>query len=152
MNNNEQKNLDMLVKLLQARLQSTGKTKEVDTDGNTTYVDTDVYSRGLLESFITLSISEFNQIPIFTHFTLADDKFVETFAEVLVEGATIYALSSQALIERGREFAIVDDGVSYTPPPVAEMLNTQFSILLTHHFEKLKLIKPKINLYKTTDD
>ena len=66
---------------------------------------------------------------------------METFAEVLVEGATLYALASQALLERGREFQMSDNGISFDPPNLSELLNTQYSILLVHHWDKLKLIK-----------
>ena len=136
-----QQNSDVLVNLLQDRLRSSGKAKSIDTNGNTIYVDCDIYTKETLESFIDLSISEFNQTPYFTFYSLEDGKFVETFTEVLVEGATLYALSSQALIERGREFQITDSGLTFDPPNVSELLNTQYSVLLGHHWDKLKVIK-----------
>jgi len=143
-----QKNVDTLVALLQNRLQSKDKAKSADQSGNVIYIDCDIYSKEMLESFIALSISDFNQVPYFSFFTLEDDKFVDCFTEVLVEGAVIYALSSQALIERGREFTIGDNGVNFTPPTISEMLNTQFSTLLSHHWEKLKTIKLHIHEFK----
>lgn len=142
-----QKNLNTLVMLLQNRLQSNGKAKSCDKLGNTVYIDCDIYSRATLESFIALSVSNFNQVPYFSFFTLEDDKFIDCFTEVLVEGATLYALSSQALIERGREFTIDDQGINFVPPSVAEMLNTQFSTILAHHWEKLKIIKASFSEY-----
>jgi hypothetical protein len=146
-----QTNSDTLVSFLQDRLRSSGKTKSSDTEGNTIYVDCDIYTKEVLESFIDLSISEFNQIPTFTYYSLEDSLFVETFTEVLVEGATLYALASQALIERGREFQILDNGISFDPPVVSELLNTQYSTLLSHHWKKLNVIKLSndvINFYK----
>ena len=143
-----QKNLNTLTALLQHRLQSKGKAKSSDDAGNIVYVDCDIYSKDMLQSFIALSISDFNQVPYFSFFTLDDDKFVDCFTEVLVEGAVLYALSSQALIERGREFMINDGGINFTPPTISEMLNTQFSTLLSHHWEKLKTIKLHIQEFK----
>jgi hypothetical protein len=137
-------NCNKLLKLLKDRLRSSGKATAIDLHGNTVYIDCDIYSADMLISFITLSVCDFNQTPHFTFYTLEDTKFVDSFTEVLVEGATVYALASQALIERGREFQMLDSGVSFTPPSIAEMLNTQFSTLLAHHFEKLKLIKSAI--------
>jgi len=134
-------NISKLVGLLKNRLQSAGKAKSLDAAGNTVYIDVDIYSPAMLEAFVELSISSFNQTPHFSFFTAEDSPFVDTFAEVLVEGATLYALSSQALIERGREFQMTDTGISFSPPSIAEMLNTQFSIILSHHWEKLKVIK-----------
>lgn len=139
-----QKNIDRLVGLVKARLNSSGKVRSTDNNGLTIYMDCDVFSRELLEAFLSLSLSDFNQTPSFTDFTFGDDHFVEVFAEVLVEGATIQALASQALLERGREFTFNDGGLNMQPPNVAEMLNTQYSILLSHHFDKLKLIKDSI--------
>jgi hypothetical protein len=146
-----QNNSDTLVSFLQDRLRSSGKTKSSDTEDNVVYVDCDIYTKEVLESFIDLSISEFNQIPTFTYYSLEDSLFVETFTEVLVEGATLYALASQALIERGREFQILDNGISFDPPVVSELLNTQYSTLLSHHWKKLNIIKLSndvINFYK----
>ena len=51
------------------------------------------------------------------------------------------ALSSQALIERGREYNLTDNGVSLTPPTISELLNTQWSTELTNHLERTKMIK-----------
>jgi len=132
------------LKALKARLNSNGKTKSSDAFGNVIYIDCDIYSVDVLETFLDMSLSEFNQMPVFTNYTYDNEKFVETFMEVLVEGATLYALSSQALIERGREFQIEDNGVFLDPPNVAEMLATQYKLLLVYHFEKLKLIKNQI--------
>jgi hypothetical protein len=143
-----QKNLGKLVNLVEAALNSKAKAKSSDVLGNVVYIDTSVYVRETLEAFVQLSVSQFNQIPYFTFFTLEDQKFVDLFTEVLVEGAVIYALASQALLEKGREFKIEDKGIYLDPPNISEMLNTQYQVLLTHHFEKLKLIKGEIQSFK----
>jgi hypothetical protein len=137
----------MLISSLRSRLHDKGKAKSNDANGNIIYIDVDIYAKDMLESFIDLAVSEFNATPDFTDFTLENSRFVDCFAEVVVEGATLYALSSRALIERGREFQIGDDGVSFIPPAVSEMLNTQFSTLLVHHWEKLKYIKQHIKSF-----
>jgi hypothetical protein len=143
------RNRNFLIKLLKHRLQSSFKTKALDKEGNITYIDADIFSDGSLAAFLDLAISGFNQTPTFTSFTLDNDQFVTTFAELLVEGATINALSSQALIERGREFGMQDaGGIAFTPPNIAEMLNAQFAILLKHHQAKLERIKAA---FKITD-
>lgn len=144
-----QTNLNKLVTLLKQRLQSGGgKAKTVDTNGNTIYVDTDIFSKESLEAFIQLSLSDFNQVPHFTFFTLEDSKVIDTFADVLVEGAVLSALASKALVERGREFQIVDNGITMEPPTISELLNTQYSTLLGFHWEKLKTIKARITEFK----
>jgi hypothetical protein len=134
-------NINKLIKSLRARLNSAGKAKSADAYGNTIYVDCDIFSVDMLTTFIATALWDFNQVPYFTFFTFDEDYFVDQFGEVLVEGATLYALASQALIERGREFQITDNGLNFNPPTVSELMQTQYSTLLSHYWEKLKYIK-----------
>lgn len=134
-------NINKLMKSLRARLNSAGKAKSADAYGNTIYVDCDIFSVSMLTTFIATALWDFNQVPYFTYFQFDDDGFVDQFGEILVEGATLYALASKALIERGREFQITDNGLSFSPPTVSELMQTQYSTLLSHYWEKLKYIK-----------
>ena len=134
-------NINKLLKMLKARLNSSGKSKSTDNYGNVIYVTCDIYSTDMLVTFLANALSDFNQIPYFTRFTFDDVQFVDQFADILVEGATIIALASQALIEKGREYQITDNGVNFNPPAVAELLETQYSTQLQNYWEKLKYIK-----------
>jgi hypothetical protein len=135
------KNINKLIKSLRARLNSSGKAKSTDAYGNTTYADCDIFSVDMLTTFIATALWDFNQVPYFTFFDFDNSDFIEQFGEVLVEGATLYALASVALIERGREFQLTDNGLNFNPPTVSELLETQYSTLLTHYWDKLKYIK-----------
>lgn len=135
------KNINKLIKSLKARLNSAGKAKAADAYGNVIYVDCDIFSIDMLTTFLATALWDFNQVPFFTFFQFDDDNFVEQFGEILVEGATLYSLASKALIERGREFQITDNGLNFNPPTVSELMNTQYTTLLTHYWEKLKYIK-----------
>ena len=134
-------NINKLMKSLRARLNSSGKAKSADAYGNTIYVDCDIFSVDMLTTFLATALWDFNQVPYFTFFKFDEDEFVDQFGEILVEGATLYALASQALIERGREFQITDNGLNFNPPTVSELLQTQYSTLLSNYWEKLKYIK-----------
>lgn len=138
------KNINKLLKSLKARLNSSGKAKTTDGYGNTVYVDCDIFSIDMLVTFLATALWDFNQVPFFTFFQFDDDNFVEQFGEILVEGATLYSLASKALIERGREFQITDNGLNFNPPTVSELMNTQYSTLLSHYWEKLKMIKASL--------
>lgn len=135
------RNINKLIKSLKARLNSSGKSKSSDGYGNTIYVDCDIFSIDMLTTFIATALWDFNQVPYFTWFTFDEDYFVDQFGEILVEGATLYALSSIALIERGREFQLTDNGLNFNPPTVSELLETQYSTLLSVYWDKLKYIK-----------
>ena len=137
-------NLEKLKGYLRDRLGSKAKRQSIDGNQNVVYVDADIYSDETLENFLILSLSDFNQVPNFTNYSFDDDMFVTRFAAIFVEGATLYALASQALLERGREFTMTDAGVSFIPPSMAEMLNSQYALVLATYWEKLRLIK--INL------
>ena len=138
------KNINKLLKSLKARLNSSGKAKSVDGYGNTVYVDCDIFSVDMLVTFLATALWDFNQVPFFTFFQFDDDNFVEQFGEILVEGATLYALASKALIERGREFQITDNGLSFNPPTVSDLMNTQYGALATQYWDKLKMIKASL--------
>jgi hypothetical protein len=138
------KNINKLLKSLKARLNSAGKAKSKDAYGNTNYVDCDIFSIDMLTTFLATVLWDFNQIPYFTSFNYEHDSFVDQFGEVLVEGATLYALSSQALIEKGRQYKISDNGINFDPPEVAEIMMTQYSSLLTNYWDKLKMIKSSL--------
>lgn len=134
-------NINILLKLLRARLKSQGKHKTQDEFGNTIYTDCDIYSVDELVTFLVMALCEFNETPHFTYFTFDDSPIIREFCGILVQGATLMALSSQALIERGREFQISDNGIGFTPPTISELLNTQWSTELSNWYERIKLIK-----------
>jgi hypothetical protein len=134
-------NINKLIKILKNRLNADGKTPAFDKFGNLQYVDCSLYSIDMLVSFLAAALVDFNQVPYFTFFTWDDTLFIEQFGEILVQCATLYALASKALIERGREFQITDNGINFNPPTVSELLQTQYNTLITQYRETLKYIK-----------
>jgi hypothetical protein len=134
-------NINKLLKGLKARLKSSGKSAGVDQFNNPIYVDCDIYSTDQLVTFLAQSLSMFNEIPHFTAFEFHHTEIITIFYNILVQGATLLALSSQALIERGREYNLTDNGVSLTPPTISELLNTQWSTELTNYMERCKMAK-----------
>lgn len=134
-------NVNKIIKILKARLNSSGKSYMVDSNGVPGYVDCEMFSIEMLATFAASALSDFNQVPYFTFFTFDDTQFIDQFLEILVEHATLYALASKALIERGREFTFTDNSINFTPPTVSEIMMSQYSALAAPYFEKLKYIK-----------
>jgi hypothetical protein len=134
-------NINHLMELLRIRLQSAGRHQTVDQYGNVIYENCDIFSTEELYAFLCSSLAEFNLTPHFTHFTFEEPQVVDMFPDVIVEGAYIMALASKALIEKGREFNITDNGISFQPPAVADLLNGQMGTLLAPYRDKLKQIK-----------
>lgn len=135
------KNINKMIKMMRARLNSSGKVKVKDSFGNDQWVTCDIFSVETLTTFLAMALAYFNSIPYFTFFTMDDEGFIAQFGEILVEGAVMWALASQALIERGREYQIGDNGLSFTPPTVSELLNSQASAMVTQYYDQVKLIK-----------
>lgn len=134
-------NINKVIKMMKARLNSSGKAKSTDAYGNVDYVDCDIFSIDMLATFAAMALNEFNNVPYFTWFTWDDSWFFTQFSQVIADGACVYAMASQALIEKGREFSMTDNGVSFVPPNVSEMLQTQYAQAMQHHWEQLKYIK-----------
>lgn len=134
-------NINILLELLRARLKSAGKRVTKDSFGNEQYSDCDIFSVSQMVEFLIWSLSEFNSTPYFTNFTFDDSEIIRQFSAVLVDGATLIALSSQALIERGREYSITDNGISVVIPSISELLNTQWNTMLSNHRERVVFIK-----------
>lgn len=144
--------LNILLKHLKARLRSDGKKPSRDkygafiTDGYGELVmeDCNVFSDEILACFLSASLSEFNMIPFFTSYTFSDEIIYKTFSHAIVEGAYILALSSQALVEKGRDFTISDGGISYQPPALGDFINGHYQNFMQSYRERLKFIKNSI--------
>ena len=144
--------LNILLKYLKARVQSDGQKPSRDQYGAFIYdgygelvmEDCNVFSDEILACFLCSALSEFNMVPFFTSFSFADEIIYKTFSHAIVEGATILALSSQALVEKGRDFTISDGGISYQPPALGDFLVTNYNNFLSSYRERLKFIKNSI--------
>jgi len=90
--------------------------------GGYTEVPCVIFTTDELTCFLINSLSEFNQWPHFTNFTFADVQIQDLFADIIIQGAVLLALAAQTLIEKGREFSITDNGVTYQPPQVSDIL------------------------------
>ena len=138
--------VNAILKIVKKRVKNDGTRKVVDPNDPTNYiiVPCNIFTDSELICFIINSLSEFNAYPHFTNFTFASPEVVGIFLDILAQGAVLLALAAQALIERGREFSITDNGVTYQPPAISEMLNSQYGQQLADYKEKLKIIKCNI--------
>ena len=144
--------INVLLKFLKARLRNDGKKPLRDQFGAIVYdaygemvmQDCDVFSDDILTCFLCQALSEFNMIPFFTGFTFADEVIYKLFSAAIVEGAYVFAISSQALLEKGRDFTISDGGISYQPPALGDFLQSHFGTWLSSYRERLKFIKNSI--------
>jgi hypothetical protein len=134
-------NINNLIKSLRLRLKSRGKSKTTDSYGNVIYKDCDIFQIDELVGFVCQSLTMFNEVPHFTTFTWEDTMIIEQFHDVLVQGALYLALGAQALLQRGAEFQLNDNGIGFTPPTVSELLNSQYNKEMDNWWDKVKVIK-----------
>lgn len=136
--------INKLIHIMSKRLKSSGTRQVDDGAGGTTTVACNIFSNDEMTCFLVNSLSEFNQWPHFTSFTFAESQTTGIFLDIIIQGAVLLALAAQTLIERGREFQITDNGVTYQPPAVSEILNSQYGTQLGYYKEKLKAIKTSL--------
>ena len=133
--------INVLLKIMKKRLKNDGIRKVPDGQGGYIEEKCSVFSDAELICFLVNGLSEFNQIPHFTSYCFSDQVIYTIFADVIIQGGIILALAAQALIEKGREFTITDNGVTYQPPQIADLLNNQYGQQLADYKEKVKFIK-----------
>jgi len=144
--------INILLKFLKARLKNNGVKPKRDEYGAIIYdgygeivtEECNVFSDEILICFLCQALSEFNMVPFFTGFLFSDEVIYKLFAAAIVEGAYIFAIASQSLIEKGRDFTISDGGVSYQPPALGDFLNSHYGTWLSSYRERLKFIKNSI--------
>jgi hypothetical protein len=135
------KNVDFLISLLKERLNNNLYVKHADGYGGVEFVKYQVFKYDQLKSFLIQSLSNFNQIPVFTNYDFSDCTFVRIFADILVQGALVQALGSQAVKERTSESAANNGAVGLLPPDISTMLFNQYTIESAAYNDKIKTIK-----------
>ena len=148
----EIKGVNILLKFLKARLRSAGlkPVRNIDgafvTDGygETITEECDVFDNEVLVCFLCQGLSEFNAVPFFTAYTFGDQIVQTLFSQMIVEGAYVFALASQSMLEKGRDFTITDGGVNYQPPQLGDFLQSHYGTWLSSYRERLKFVKNSI--------
>ena len=131
---------DYLLRMLKARLNSSGKSKSKDQYGNEVCINCDIFSKDQLVIFLEMSLHRFNLF-FDKELHFGDDPIsIHKFADLIVQGAVITALASKALLECGREFSMQNDGVVFTPPAISSLLMHQWEVELTDYDRKVKFL------------
>ena len=144
--------INILLKYLKSRLRSTGLKAIRDengafiTDGYGTIIteECDVFDDEILVIFLCQALSEFNLVPFFTSYTFGDQVIQTLFAQLVVEAAYVFALASQSLLEKGRDFTITEGGISYQPPQLGDFIQSHYGTWLASYRENLRFVKNSI--------
>lgn len=101
-----------------------------------------LFEEKYLETAIETSISALCQFGILQVEDAASNKdnCLCKFQDIIVQGAVLQLLGGQMLLEKGREFKIKDNGISFEPPDVSRLIYDQWTFEYTMYMEKLKLL------------
>lgn len=130
---------DLLAKYVRARLgDDVGKALAKDSKGNSVMVDCKIYTDEQIETYLDMSLARLNQELRADRVSFDDQEKVVENTDLLVQGAVVIALARQALVERGREMNFTDKGVDFHPPPLADLIMTQWQTELHCYENKLR--------------
>lgn len=118
---------------LNALLHNNGKQKAVDEKGNVTYVEVPIFAEGELLEYLRHADQTVKSV-------LKVDNTIN-HGDLIVEYAYYLALISKSLIERGREYAINDNGVYMNPPNVSDHMMNVANVVINNWFRKVELIR-----------
>ena len=135
--------MDKLIEALKVRLQSSGKMKHKDESGNDLFIEKDIFTDDQFTIALETSMSMLEQfeIPGYVDGSMPISVRQKKYQDLLVQGATIQLLAGMALVERGREFVMTDNGVRYSPPSVSEILITEWQFEYQMYLDKIRLMK-----------
>jgi hypothetical protein len=124
--------MEKLIEALKLRMQSTGETLQKDENDKQVCIKSDIFSPKQLKTALETSASMFNQFNICSTDIDEDaDDLLETYQDLLVQGAAIQLLAGQALLEKGR--------CSSLP----EILMEQWRFEYEMYMSKIRLLKQK---------
>ena len=121
-----------LIDMVEARLRN---NVEVKDQYGSNVVEIKLITRELLKKFIENSLSELSMI-----FNTYWPGGKINYDSLVIQGAVVQALASQALIEKGREFKFEEKGITYNPPNLGDLIQRQYEIELNNYMEKIKLM------------
>ena len=142
-------NINKLIKILKLKRQSERKQKAKDSCGNVIYIDCDIFSINDLVTALDSSLKRFQGlIPEIEESTFLNGDFCMFFTYPLVLGAMLELLPGKALIEKGTEFTVQDNGISHNLLSLSDLVLKLIEIESYNYREEIKLIRANLAYYK----
>jgi len=89
-----------------------------------------IFSEDRINTAITRSLSTLRQFGILD---------LSNVFDLIISGAVVELLSSQSLLEVGREVTFRDHGIEYYPPAISSVLMKQWEVEYTMYMKKIEL-------------
>ena len=130
-----------LANLVKFRVANNKFVSAFNNDGYVIKKDVSIFGDEDINLALKLSLSAFNCVPPFTYFQEDDTENLEQLADPVVTYAVYILLTRQALIEKGREMSIKDNGVEYIPPHLGDFLRDISEELVNRWTDYVKDLK-----------
>jgi hypothetical protein len=101
---------DTLINLVRFRVGSFIDIKKID-----------IFSIEDIQNALELSLRAFNMYPVITYFKWDDVETIDMISDLLVTYAAYLLFDKASIQERGREYAVNNDGVNFIPPQISDM-------------------------------
>lgn len=144
----ESKALKSLIEKVQFRIAAIIKTQVIGLDGSISFEKTDVFEPDEIKQALELSLSAFNMIPNITYFKFTDEENIDQISDLLVTYAAHLLLIRQALVEKGREYSISDNGIEYAGPNIGQFMLTVSDNLYQYWYGRVQVLKGDSHFYE----
>ena len=128
---------EKIIKALDIRLNHIGKKTTNDENGNSIVVDSRLFTE---EQFIDAIEASIATAGLFLAGPDNVRNNLDFYQDIVTHGALLTILSGHALLERGRECKIVDNGVVLDPPDISNILMEQWYKEYDVYMEKLRML------------
>lgn len=127
-----------LIDCIHARMQDKGTTLHKDTCGNPVTKEELVFKDIDIGMAISLVESDLSIRDI----KLEWDNFssITRYGSLIVQGACAYMMPGHIMLERGREYSVVDGGIGFNPPNLSDMMFKIYELELNSYHMKLDKI------------
>jgi hypothetical protein len=98
-----------------------------------------IFDDSQLLSYVDLALQDVNSHPMKTYYDL--ETVPRDWMNVIILGAYVFALNTQSITEKARNFTISDQGISYTPPDIPGQMTTIASAMETKYQAEKERIK-----------
>jgi hypothetical protein len=139
--------LKELAELVSFRLGAMGKVPKKNEKDEVVYVEANIFQPEDIQHALVLSLRAFNMIEVVTYFKFDDVENITQISDLLVTYASYLLLMQQSLKEKGREFILNDNGVSYAPPALSDFLYMTSRDLYHDWYQRVQDLKKSSGFY-----
>lgn len=142
------KSLTALTELVQFRIAAVSKQQIIEPNGNVKIVEASIFEPEDVQRALNLSLSAFNMSPPVTYLKFTDEENMDQLSDLLVTYAAHLLLTNKALVEKGREYSVKDNGIEYEAPQLGNFLLGTSDNLYRYWYERVRVLKTDPSFFR----